>query len=409
MFFVKCSDGNTYGFGKYGKIYKRNSDGYWIQVYDQGKPIRGACEKPSYGGKVYLLWATPTELHRKEIPGNFNWNDVDAPGSVQGDTYPKTNLSDYPWHTMAQVGGSVMIANGSMLAMAAYDDSYTNEALDLIPGNIAKTIIDRDGQAIVGCYREAMPNKGVNGHIDAEIPLIQSGDDGELFYADFVNSIPLKRFPGGGHVNPGGMTNKISGIKMFSWQQDALSWIDNQNIGNMALMGVFDAETGKGGIYTYGREYLNHPRTLNLEYQFDADEIGAVACVDGTIIFSFRNGADYGVMAVDPNNKAIGIYEGLDFKSPVKRPVQLTTWDTAEIFMEPLPDGAAVEFWYRLDKTGEFIQAKTADGADQYTYAGGKKAVFRIGAQGEIFEPRLRLIPINNEAPEVYRSRVFFT
>lgn len=409
MFFIKCIDGNTYGFGKYGKIYKRNSEGYWVQVYDQRAPILGACEKPSYGGKVYLVWATRTELHRKEIPGSASWNDVDLPGSVQGDTFPKTNLSDVDWHTMAQVGGAVIIANGSMLAMAAYDDSYTNEALDLIPGNYAKTIIDRDGQSVVGCYRQAEPNKGVNGQVDAEIPLIQAGDEGELFYADFANSIALKRFPGGGRVNPGGMTNKIDGINIFSWEQDALSWIDKQTVGNMAIMGVFNAETGKGGIYTYGRRYKNHPITLNLEYQFDADEIGAVTCVEGTIIFSFSNGGDYGVMAVDPNNKATGDYQGLDFKAPTKRSAEITEWKTAELFMNPLPSGAAVEFWYRLDKTGDFIQAKTADGNDQYTSSGGKKAVFRIGATGQIFEPRIRVIPINNQSPEVYRTRVFFT
>lgn len=409
MFFVKASDGFTYGFGNTGKIYKRNSDGYWTQVYDAKSPIRGAEEKPSYGGKVYLEWATRTELHRKELPGSSSWNDVDAPGSVQGDTFPKTNLGDYPWHTMKQVDGDVMIANGSFLAMSAYDDSYTNEALDLIPGNLAKTLIERNGRAVVGTYRAADPDKGVNGAVDAEVPLMQVGDDGELYYADFTNSICMKRFPGGGKVYPGGMVNKISQINVFDWEVDALSWIDKQSIGNMALMGVFGADSGKGGIYTFGRKYRNQPLTLNLEYQYDADEIGAVVDVNGTVLFSYRNGSEYGVKAVDSNNKATAIYEGLDLKSPYKKPAQLTQWTTAELFMKPLPSGCAVEFWYRVDKNGEFVQARTAStGNLQYTYATGKKAEFRINANGQIFEPRIKLIPYGNETAEVYRGRVAF-
>lgn len=417
MFFVKASDGNTYGAGSTGKIYKRNPDGFWKRVYDAKAPIRGFEEKPSAGGKVYLEWATRQELHRKELPGNTDWNDVDAPGTVQGDEFPKTNLQDVPWHTMRQVAGDVLIANGPYLAMSAYDDSYTNQALDLIPGNLAKTLVERNGHAVIGTYRPADPNKGVNGAVDAEIPLIQVGDDGELFYADFSNSICMKRFPGGGKVYPGGMVNKISQINVFDWQTDALSWIDKQEIGNMALMGVFGAESGKGGIYTFGRKYRNQPLTLNLEYQYDADEIGAVVDVDGITLFSYRNGSEYGVLAVDQNTKATGVYEGLDLKAPVKKPIALTEWKTAELLMKPLPNGAKVEFWYKTDKVDSdavgnedgFTKATLADSdATQYTHAGGKKANFKIAASGEIFEPRVKVIPVGNDTPEVYRIRIFF-
>lgn len=408
-FFVKCSDGNVYGFGENGKIYKRNSDAYWMQVYDQRAGIKGACEKTSYGGKVYLIWATSTELHRKEIPGLSNWNDVDEKGTVQGDEWPKTNLSNYEWHTMAQVGGAVMIANGSFLAMSAYDDSYTNEALDLIPGNIVKSIVERDGHAITGTYRLADPNKGVNGMVEAEYPLAQVGDNGDIYYADFGGSISMKSFPGGGIVNPGGMTNMIDQVNIFDWEQNALSWIDKKEIGNMALMGVFNAESGKGGIYTFGRKYKNHPFVLNLEYQYDADEIGAVTTMDGTIIFSYRDGSTYGVMAVDTNNKTTAIYEGLDLKTPVKNTNEVSLWKYAELFMKPLPSGCSVELWYKIDKDGSFIQAKTVTGENNYSISNGKKAVFRINANAEIFEPRVVLNPYGNETPEIYRIRIYFS
>jgi len=344
------------------------------------------------------------------LPGDTSWNDVDAAGTVQGDEFPKTNLSDSDYHTMVQVGGSVMITNRSFLAMSAYDDSYTNEALDLIPGNLGKTLVERNGRAVIGTYRASDPTKGVNGAVDSEIPLMQVGDQGEIFYADFSNSIATKILPGGGRVNPGGMVNEISQINVFDWEQTALSWIDKQSIGNMALMGVFGADTGRGGVYTFGRRRKDHPFVLNLEYQFDADEIGAVVNVDGTTLFSYQIGSTFGVMAVDPNNKATAIYEGIDLRAPVKKTLEITEWKTAEFLMAPLPDGAKVEFWYRADKDGEFIQSTLAGSTNtQYTYAGGQKATFKIGAKGEIFEPRLKLIPVGNLTPEIYRQRYFFT
>jgi len=407
---VPCSvDNRLYGFGRSGKIYRRNVDGYWVQVYDQKAQITGACEKPSATGKVYLIWATRTELHRKEIPGNLSWNDVDAPGTVQGDTFPKTNLTDADYHTMAQVDSGVMICNGSKLAMSAYDDSYTNDALDMIPGNIAKSIIERRGHSVIGTYKPFAPLKGVNGMIDTEIPISQIGDDGDIYYADFNSSIATKRFPGGGHVNPGGMTNEVAQVNIFGLQQEALSWIDKQEIGNMALMGVFGADSGYGGIYSFGRKYKNQPLTLNLEYQFDADEIGAVVSFNGTTFFSYDNDGGYGVKSVDPDNKATGTYEGIDLKAPIKKSAELTKWDTAELKMSALPSGCSVQFWYRVENDGDFIQAYTANGNTSYSTAGSKKAVFRINDHGDMFEPKVVLVPSNNYTAEVRRILISFT
>lgn len=397
-----------YGFGQTGKIYKRPAQDYWIQVYDLHKRLTGASEKPSFGGKTYLEFATGTELHRKEIPGLSSWNDVDATGTVRGDEWPKTNLDQEDWHMMEQVGGDVIIANGSKLAMSAYDDSYTNEALDLIPGNIAKTIIERSGRAVVGTYRASEPTKGVNAAIDSEVPLAQIGDDGYIYYNDFKNSISVKRFPGGGKVNPGGVANEVSQATFFDWTQTALSWIDKQVVGNMALFGVFGADAGKGGLYTFGRKNKNQPFVLNCEYQFDVDEIGAVVNVNGTNLMSYRSGTTFGVKAVDFTNKAIGIYQSLDFKAPAKYPIQITEWEVARLIMAPLPAGCAVEFWYRMNKTGNFVRAMTAKGDSQYNIANSKVADFRIGATGEYFEYQIILYPHANTTAEIFKTRCYF-
>ncbi len=399
-FFVKCSDGYTYGFDNTGCIYRRDSDAFWQRVYKDGNgAIKGAEEKPSSSGKTYLYWATNTQLNRKDLDGDSSWNDVEVIAN---------DLQSQDWHTMKQIGGALKICNGPYLALVGYDDSYTNEALDLVPGNYAKTLVERNGRVIVGTYKASDPNKGVNGAIDAEVPLAQVGDDGDIYFADGTNTIPVKRFPGGGKVNPGGVTNLVDQINFFEWEETALSWVDKQEVGNMALFGVFGATTGKGGIYTYGRKNKNQPFVLNLEYLLDVDEIGAITCVDGVVLASYRDGTDFGVKAVDSTSKAIGTYEALDFKAPMKKTSNITQWKTAEVTMAPLTDGANVGFFYKLNKTGNWTRAYTASGSANYNTAGGKKAVFSIAGEGEIFSHEILLSPNGNNSPEIYRIRVFF-
>lgn len=407
-FWVPCSDGNLYGAGNTGKVYKIDSDDTCTQVFDLGHEIKGFEEKPSAGGKTYLLMAGNTDLHRKEIPGNAQWNDVDAPGTVQGDTWPKTNLQSADWHTMRQVDGDVHIANGSMLALSAYDDSYTNEALDLIPGNLSKTLVERQGRVVIGTVRASDPNNGTNGAIDSEVPLAQVGNDGQIFYADFVTSVPVKRFPGGGKINPGGVCNAVDQVSFFDWELDSLSWIDKQVVGNMALFGVYNADAGKGGIYSYGREDKDHNFVLNLDFLLDVDEIGAIITRNTILYVSYRSGSSFGVKTIDPDNKAVGLYEALDFHAPPKKPTEITIWDQVELFMEPLPAGCSVEFWYKLNKTGDFIQAKLADESVSFTTANAKKAVFRLGGEGEIYRYRIITNPSGNQTPEIFRARTYF-
>jgi hypothetical protein len=398
--FVKASDGYTYGFGSTGYIYRRDSSAFWQIVYkDENGEIKGAAEKPSSNGKTYLYWATDRVLKRKDIAGLSNWNDVETVNN---------NLDSADWHTMIQINGGLHIANRANLALVGYDDSYTNEALNLIPGNLAKTLVERDGRSITGTYRASDPTKGINGAIDAEVPLAQVGDDGQIIFADMNSSMPAKRFPGGGKVNPGGVCNFIDQVNFFEWEDTALSWIDKQSVGNLALFAVWGADTDRGGIYSYGRTDKNKPFTLNLDHQLDADELGAIITVSGTILVSYRDGSDFGVKAVDPDNKAEAAYEGLDFKSPVKNPVNITHWKYVEVFCKPMPANTWVEFWYKINKYGDFVRAPMEGGSYQFSTANEKKAVFFISAEGEIFEPRVVLHPYANTTPEVHRLRVYF-
>lgn len=400
-FFVKATDGYTYGFGSTGYVYRRDADAFWQIVYkDPNGAIKGAMEKPSETGKTYLLFATDTVLSRKELPGASDWNDVEVVGNA--------SLNSADWHTMKQINGSAMIANGSWLALVGYDDSYTNEALDLIPGNLAKTLVERNGRLIIGTARQTDPTKSVNASIDTEFPLSQVGDDGQLHFANMSETLPIKRFPGGGKCNPDGVINEIEEINFFEWQENALSWIDKQTVGSMALFAMYDCDTGRGGIYSYGRKNKNHPVAMNLDYQLDADELGSLTSIDGTILVSYRDGTDFGVKAVDPTTKAEAVYEGLDIRSKNEKPDEITNWKYSEIYFEPFPDGASLEFWYKLDKTGSWIQSYMDDGTTSFTASGETRAVFFIQDKAEIFEPRLVITPTANISPEINMIKVFF-
>lgn len=398
--FVKAQDGYTYGFGSTGYIYRRDADGFWQRLYkDADGAIKGAAEWYAANGKVYLFWATDKKVKKKELPGLSNWNDV---------TEVATNLNSADWHTMRECGGSLIICNGPVLALVGYDQSYTNEALNLIPGNISKTLVERNGRTIVGTFRSDDPTSGINGAIDAEVPLAQIGSDGELYFADMQDTIPVKRFPGGGKVNPGGVCNRVGQSNFFEWEQNALNWIDKQSVGNLALFAVYDADVGKGGIYSYGRKNKNKPMIMNLEYQIDADELGAVIHTDGTTLVSYRDGSDFGVKAVDADNKAEATYQGIDFRAPVKKPIDITRWMQAEVFMKPLPVNSWVEFWYKVNKTGDYVRALTGAGDSVFSTALAKKALFRMEVEGEIFEPQLVLHPSANATPEIHRLRIYF-
>ena len=93
----------------------------------------------------FLYWTTATKLHRKRLIGSGYtntepWSDVDA--TVNSQVYPKTNLTSTTWHIMKVIVGTLQISNADTLAMVGYDDSYTNNSLQLIPGNVAHSIIE---------------------------------------------------------------------------------------------------------------------------------------------------------------------------------------------------------------------------------------------------------------------------
>lgn len=75
---------------------------------------------------------------------------------------------------------------------------------------------------------------------------------------------------------------------------------------------------------------------------------------------------------------------------------------------DPLPNGSSIEFWYRMDVSGEFIQAETAENQTQFGDAGKTWAVFLIADSGDIYEPRVVINPIGNLSPNIRTIETLF-
>ncbi len=371
--------------------------------------LSGSLLSGGIASQTFLYWATATQLNRKLIPGSTTvpWTDVNASGHG-GDPWPKTTLTSASWHTMAQAQGDLMICNGHYLAMVGYDDSYTDDAVDLIQGNVAKTVIERGDYAIAGTGKatseqksyyfswqsEALnyinkgkiPTASINAMIDTEVPLIQAGSDGDVYFSDFITTLPAISFPNGGQVNPDGV----------------------ENDSGYALFGVYGNGNGYSGVYSYGRDDKNAPFVLNLEYGLNCDVISSVKLVGTDLLISYKVGSTYGVKKVDHTNYATATYNSLDLKAPVKPPSVPTLWTKVKLKTSKLPSGCTITCYYRTDKQGSFQQAYMAGNVTTFNLTNGTEAVFLIGAIGEIFELQLVLTPSGGTSPEVYKAEIFF-
>lgn len=413
---VPASDGSSYFFLKNGKIFKLTSGGTFSLVYTETQEsglITGAEEWYDNLGNTYLLYATPTRLNIKKIIGTGGyvntepWADLNT--AAIG-TWPKTNLTS-SLHTMKQVNGTLQICNGNVMAMVGYDLSYTNLSLQLIPGHTAKALLERGLDVIIGAARvdsadksmifawdqialnynskKIIPVKSINALIDTDRPLAQVGTNGALYYADFLNVLPITYFTGGGQVNPSGVENDQG----------------------LALFGVFGNGTGNTGIWSYGKKRNNSPYALNLEYPITCDEIGTVKKVSTDIFVTYKSGSSYFVKKVDTTAKAVATYGGLDLEVPakyIKRDQELPTFTEIKILTAPLPAGTSIQVKRKINKTGSFNVCDLEGGATTFDTDDATEAVFKVGDLGRIIEPQFILTPSGNLTPEIYSAEIFF-
>ncbi len=386
--FVPASDGNTYAFGNTGKIYKRTSGGSWSLEYTDSGAIKGAGE---WNG--YLYWATDTSLKKNAL------------GAISTPTTVGT-LNSATWHTMQPNNGSFLICNNSDVAMVGYDNSFTSQALRLTPDARAMALAEIDGYTVVGTFKpnsdnqgyfftwepssqnwvrkKKIPTKGINALIETEILMAQAGQNGGIYYADLTDITPLFLLDGA-RCNPYGVDSREG----------------------LAYFGMFG--NTKPGIYSFGRTKKNLSRVPNLEYTLSPaaiDEIGAIAWVGDTLLASWKNGATYGVDALSSTVKATAVYESLDFIVPPTF-VNPQLFQTAKLLMKPLPANCSIALAYRMNKSGSFVTAKTADGSTSFSTTSATEAMFEIAEEGKVYEAQITLTPYQNTTPEVFQIETY--
>jgi len=410
--FVPCSkDGTIYAFGDGGTIYTRSGGGIWGSPYhDANGAIKGAYCWTFHDGSTYLIWGTDTSVSRKQIwttNSGANWGNVELNW--------KTNLTSATWHTMENACGNLMICNGLYLAMIDYTANYTPEALNIRPENLTKCLEERDDNVIIGSTRpdndersyiwswittalnwvqkKKIPAPGVNALIYTEYPFLQAGTNGQLFYSDFTNVVPVHSVPGGGYCNPGGVCEDE----------------------NLALFGMYGGTYP--GIWSYGRKNKNRPLVLNYEYRMsptttgsNVTEIGAVANINGLLLASWKTlegtagELNYGVDCASTSQKASSIYEGLEFDGEM--PHIEKYFQNVKVSMEPLSAGCLVQCKYKIDR-GSWTDAKTGEGGIYFNKTGATDGIFVIGQRGKIIEIGLTLTSSGNYSPEILSITTF--
>ena len=420
-YYITARDGSTYAFGHLGSIYAiagHQSDPVVSGLrQDENGEIKGAGEWKHDDGNNYLYWATSTSLARARLNGS---SPVPWPAGMATQNY-KTTLDNWAQHPMKNAVGKLNIGNGNFLATLSYDSIFNPAAMNLRPGNIIKCLEERDDYTIIGSERadnseegylwswtptatnwvqkRKIPVKGVNALIDTELILLQGGNQGEIFYSDFVNKAPLNSIPAEiGKTNP-------MGVAIYN---------------NLALFGMYGAGD-QSGIYSLGRRMQNRPMALNQEFRIPetvagntVKEIGAVWVNNSVPYVSYEitgSATYYGICMASNTTRASARYEGLEFTG--ENPHLKKTFETIKVIMEKLPANCSVAILYKTDRATTSGDQSGSQGAGwryanvsggmttTYTTTNSDEAEFIINDTGKTFEIGVELTPSGTSTPEV--------
>lgn len=399
LFFVPASDGNLYGFGDTGKIYKKNTSGTWSLMYtDPDGKIYGASEYQNNDGtgtyEDYIYYATQTKIKRVKLTNadSGTW----SPTTV--DTFKVGKSGD--WHIMRSAIGVLLTTDGEYLHMIDYEGALNDSALRLIPGNTGTALLDHNDRVIIGSKlrnqldgwlwtwkrtsdswntKKSIQGKEVNAMEFLEGGVaVQAGDNGVLKFWNLAETYPLRKIPDTGWSYPDGVT------------------IYNE-------MPHFNMNGGtKDGVYSIGRIDKNDPLALNLEFvpshgKTTGAELGASCTHEGVLHVAWKDGSDYGVDTVDDSIKADGIYESLWFDGGNPSSKKTSFF---KVVTDPIPTGCSVVLKYKMNDDSSWNETELVNGGTSMS-EGMSAGIFSTEDEGEIFAIRLELNSNANNAPTV--------
>lgn len=348
--------------------------------------------------------------------GNTGTVGTDALYYFKGRSYE----SDHP---MNFVGGSVIIANGRQMALYDFQDAYNGNALALPPNLIATSLLNRMSEgtdkSIIACrditnsnswivtwdgssisWLDKKPIKGdvVNsmGFLEEGV-ILQAGDKGNFKYWNYGEIVPFDELPGVESSNYGGITEYRS----------------------LTLFGLNGGV--KNGVYSFGRFETNKPLAINLEYipshgQTEDCEIGSLLGDGDDLYIGWKRTytpeggsatIEYGIDIIDHDNKAVAVYESLELTMGNSHVDKLIK-EVKVLLAETIPTGAKVKIEVRATNTpSDWTQVEMGNGQDEII--SGKKGIFDIEAQGEVYEVRVTLTPTGNETPKIRSVSNFYS
>ena len=411
--FVASADGSVYAFGSTGSIYAitgNPGDPAVNFVYnDEAGNITGAAEFQASEGITYMYWATATQYSRRDMSTGektLPWTNVTANWKTDKIS------SSAAWHQMINSQGALIIGNAEGLSHFSFDSVFDPLKLNIRPGNLVNALEERDDYTIIGSGRlddseeghiwswidlitgttaqwtqkKKIPVKGVNAIITTERMLLQGGDEGEIFWSDFVNAVSLHAIPGGGRVNPAGVA------------------IDN----DLAIFGFYGGTYP--GIWSYGRRMKNRPDALNFQYRLaqtvngsTISTVGAVMVWNGAPVISWGTTdgsvSDYGIDMVSSTTRAAALYEGLEFDAG--SPHLKKTIESVKVTTSPLASGTSYSIKFKLDKEAVWRYAVLGDGTTTYSTADSVESDWSIGKPGMIYEAGIELNASGSDTPEI--------
>ena len=411
LFGVPTENGDWYGFGETGIIYRRTPGGTLSEKYDEEEKILGAAEYTHNDGNgnyvPHLIWATRTTL--KEIKtsnaSGFRSSDIVTIGTF------RRGLANQ-WHTMAEALGRLIICDSNYLAVLDYEGVFNNSALDFLRGLRTRSLQEQDNLVIIGAQeaeqskrgflftwdgradswitKKATGAKGVHGlNIMDTGTLVQTGDN--LAYWDTVNWLPLKKLPGGGTILPGAQETD-DGISLF---------------------GVNDNTRGDNGIWGYGKRDAGSTRALNLEYSIGTDTIGSISYHGDELLFSRRENLTFEIYKISTKYAQLN-WESLE--TDAGAPFMDKAWKMIKVVNEPLGSGDTIRIWTKTNQETDWqstaIESDDDDRQTVYQGSGKTSQVFLIDqgeGQGERIEVRVlavtassNTVPINIKSISLY-------
>ena len=415
---VPSFDGSTYAFGATGSIFAISPDGYITNVYNDEEGITGAGEFGWSTGATYMVWAKSTSYARRQMGGTFDAarDSGTALWSNATQVWKTEKIqSSAVWHTVVNASGSQMIANADALSVIDFDGNFDPIKMSVRPGNLINTLEERDDYVIIGSEREDLgeeghlwswivtalnyvqkkriPVFGINSLITAESSLLQGGDHGEIFPADFVNSVPLATIPGGGHTIPTGVTVHE----------------------DLAAFGIFGGTYP--GIWTHGRRNRNRGSALNYQYRLQGtvagstiSTIGAIAVINGTLLASWgttdESTSEYGIDAISSTTRANAVFE--DTESDKGGAYDERMVDTVHVTLSPLVSGTSFSIKYKVDKESSWRYAVFANGSTTFSQADAVEAIATLGKPAHLLEVGAELNSSGSDGPEIHEITAYY-